>query len=76
MKNHPDAFPDSYRNTFCAGRLNAALGMPKSVSKFEYYDIALSRNTILRRHIDQKIDHRRGYNYCVVYSFYHNVNLT
>ena len=37
---------------------------------FEYYDILLSRNTVLLKHIDSKNDHRPGYNFCVVYSFF------
>ena len=37
---------------------------------FEYFDILLSRNTVLLKHIDSKNDHRPGYNFCVVYSFF------
>ena len=73
-KHHPNAFPDKYRNEQFAGRLNALMGFPKSRAKFEYYDIILSRNTVLHKHCDTKNDHRVGYNHCVVYSFFHSIS--
>ena len=73
-QHYKDSFPDHRRNTLFAGRLNSALGFPRSRAKFEYYDIVLSRNTILRKHIDHKNDHRDGYNHCVVYSFFQEID--
>lgn len=73
-KHFHNSFPDANRNHQCAGRLNSAIGYPNSKAKFEYYDIILSRNTILRRHCDTKNDHRPGYNHCVVYSFFHSID--
>ena len=65
-----DTFVDTERNESCAGLLNNALGFPNSTSCFEYFDIVVTRNTILRKHCDEKNDHRNGYNICTVYSFY------
>ena len=73
-QHYKDSFPDHRRTTLFAGRLNCALGFPRSRAKFEYYDIVLSRNTILRKHIDHKNDHRDGYNHCVVYSFFQEID--
>ena len=69
-----ESFPDEERNTLCAGYLNSRLGFPTSKSLFEYYEIVLSRNTILRKHCDVKNCHRPGYNICCVYSYYVEVN--
>ena len=63
-------FPNKVRTKLCLKRLNKALGFPLSCSKFEYFDIVLYRNTILPKHTDSKNDHRAGYNFCAVYSFY------
>ena len=69
-RNMPGMF--SNRKRFqCAKKLNEVLGYPKAKMRFEYYDIVITRNIVLPKHIDQKNDHRIGYNYCVVYSFYH-----
>ena len=68
------SFSNSGRNSMFAGRLNKAMGFPRSIAKFEYYDIVLSRNTILTKHVDHKNDHRIGYNYCVVFSFFHTID--
>ena len=68
--HYPDAFPDKFRNENCASLLNNHLGFPFSCSKFEYFDIVISRNIALIKHIDTKNDHREGYNYSVIYSFY------
>ena len=69
-KWHKDSFANAERNQTCAGLLNSAMGYPTSHALFEYYEIVVTRNTILRKHCDQKNDHRRGYNLCCVYSFY------
>jgi hypothetical protein len=50
-----------------------AMGYPDAKAKFEYYDMVISRNTTLPKHIDGKNDHRLGYNHCVVYTFYHEL---
>jgi hypothetical protein len=68
--NMPNVFPNHLRTTIFAKRLNNALGFPHSRTKFEYYDIVLSCNLVLLKHLDTKNDHRKGYNICVVYSFY------
>ena len=47
-------------------RFNTELGHPNAKMRFEYYDIALFRNIGLPKHIDQKNDHRKGYNHCVI----------
>ena len=66
----PNAFPKAARTHHCSKKLNAALGIPHSKSKFEYFDIVLSRNTVLPKHIDSKNDHHSGYNFCTIYSYY------
>jgi len=63
-------FPNKLRSNLCVKKLNTALGFPFSRSKFEYFDIVLSRNSVLPKHIDSKNDSRPGYNFCAVYSFY------
>ena len=68
-----DSFVDTERNVGCAGILNNALGFPDAPSCFEYFDIVVTRNTILRKHCDEKNDHRQGYNICTVYSFYTDI---
>ena len=65
-----DSFSDNERNSKCAGLLNRAVGCPNATSLFEYFDIVVTRNTILQKHLDVKNDHRPGYNLCCVYSFY------
>ena len=65
----PNAFPITARTNECSKRLNAVLGISNSKSKFEQFDIVLSRNTVLPKHIDSKNDNRAGYNLCTVYSF-------
>ena len=72
-KHDKKVFSNIKRNQKCAGYLNNLLGFPGSKSLFEYYDIVLSHNTILRKHCDQKNCHRHGYNKCCVYSFFHNL---
>jgi hypothetical protein len=74
LKQYPDAFPSNFRNENCSRRLNEALGFPRSKALFEYYDIVLSRNAILSKHIDTKNDHRVGYDHCIVYSFYTSID--
>ena len=61
---------DHDRTKFCAKRLNAAMGFSTSTSKFEYFDIVLSQNAVLKKHMDYKNDSRLGYDHCVVYSFF------
>lgn len=61
---------DHDRTKHCAKRLNAAMGFSQSTSKFEYFDIVLSKNAILKKHMDYKNDSRLGYDHCVVYSFF------
>ena len=69
-----DSFQNRSRNAQCAGYLNAALGFPKSTSLFEFFDVIMTRNTILQKHTDQKNDHRKGYNICTVYSYVVNLD--
>ena len=64
-----ESFPNAARNAKCAGHLNAKMGFPKSTSLFEYFDVIICRNTVLRKHMDEKNDHRKGYNICTVYSY-------
>ena len=68
-----DAFPNKTRNHLCAGYLNQAMGYPKSASLFEYFDIVVSRNAVLRKHCDVKNNHCEGYNVCCVYSYFQTV---
>jgi len=65
-----NVFPNNLQIGVFAKRLNIALGVPHSRSKFEYYDIVLSCNLVLLNHLDTKNDHRKRENICVVYSFY------
>ena len=69
----PNAFPIIAHTNECSKRLNAVLGFPNPKSKFEYFDIVLSRNTVLPKHIDSKNDKCPGYNLCAVYSFYQEI---
>ena len=69
-KNLPGSFPVQRRTKTFSKLLNEMLGYPKAKFKFEYFDIVLSLNTILPKHIDSKNDNRQGYNLCCVYSFY------
>ena len=72
--HHTDTFSNPDRNKHCAGYLNSSMGYPKSNSLFEFFDIVVFRNTILRKHCDHRNCHRLGYNYCCVYSFFPTVN--
>ena len=67
---HKDSFSNAERNKQCAGYLNSKLGFPQSKSLFEYFDIVISRNTILQKHCDVKNCHRPGYSLCCVYSYF------
>ena len=69
-----DSFHNDARNAKCAGHLNSLMGYPKSTSLFEYFDVILCRNTIIRKHCDLKNDHRKGYNICTVYSYFVMLN--
>ena len=73
MSSMPDMFPRNPKRVKCTKKLNTTLGYPKAKMKFEYYDIVITRNIVLPKHIDQKNDHREGYNFCVVYSYYHTI---
>ena len=70
----PTMMPKHNMRKACAMELNAAMGLPRATMEFEYYDIVLTRNVVLPKHIDRNNDHREGYNYCVVYSFFHIIN--
>ena len=70
QRNIPEMCSNPTRIKFIE-KLNTELGHPNAKMRFEYYDIALFRNMGLPKHIDQKNDHRKGYNHCVVYTFYH-----
>lgn len=75
VERHTDSpFSDKNRTLIFSKLLNKKLGYPRARFKFEYFDIVLSRNTVLPKHIDSKNDHRPGYNYCAVYSFFETVN--
>ena len=75
VKSHcRNAFPDVNRKKMFTNKLNDQLGIPESSTQFEYYDIVLTRNCVLPKHIDEKNDHRAGYDFCVVYSFHHSIN--
>ena len=62
---------DLNRIKHCVKRLNEAMGFPQSTSRFEYFDIVLTQNTLLKKHMDYKNDNREGYDHCVVYSFFY-----
>ena len=47
------------------------MGFESSSSLFEYIHIVIAKNTVLNEHVDHKNDHRPGYNFCSVYSFFH-----
>ena len=69
-----NSFPNKDRNQNCAGHLNKLMGYPQSTSLFEYYDVVISRNVVLRKHCDSKNDHRPGYNLCSVYSYFTTID--
>ena len=70
----PSMMPKHNIRKACAQKLNEEMGLPRASMEFEYYHIVLTRNVVLPKHIDMKNDHREGYNYCVVYSFFHVIN--
>ena len=65
------SFSHPIRTKLFAKIFNNAMGFGSSSSLFEYIQIVISKNTVLNEHIDHKNDHRSGYNFCSVYSFYH-----
>ena len=67
---HKDSLSNPARNKQCAGYLNSKMGFPLTTSLFEYFDLFISRNTILPKHCDVKNCHRPGYSMCCVYSYY------
>ena len=69
-----ESFPNDARKAKCAGYLNSLMGYPKSSSLFEYFEVILCRNTILRKHCDQKNDHRKGYNICTACAYFVMLN--
>ena len=62
---------DLNRIAYFAKRLNKAMGFAKSSSCFEYFDIVMTKNAQLKKHMDYKNDGRAGYDHCVVYSFFY-----
>ena len=68
--NYRSAMRDLNRISHCVKRLNEAMGFPQSTSRFEYFDVVLTRNALLKKHMDYKNDYRHGYDHCVVYSFF------
>ena len=68
MTMNPHCFTDHTRNTLFSKKMNTRMGFRDSQSKFEYTEIVLSHNCVLKEHIDFKNDHRHGYNSCIVYS--------
>ena len=73
-QKYPGALSDSRRTKLFASLFNERLGKPFSWNRFEYVDIVLSHNTVLPSHLDQKNDHRAGYDHCAVYTFSTNVS--
>ena len=71
---YPGSMSDNNRTKIFAKPLNTHLGKPNSCNKFEYIDIVLSHNTVLPFHLDEKNDHRDGYDHCTVYTFASNVS--
>ena len=71
-----DCFPNPVRTKLFAKIMNGTMGFRSSSSLFEYVQVVISKNTILKEHIDHKNDHRKGYNFCIVYSFYHVIDNT
>ena len=69
-----ECFPNPVRTKLFAKILNGAMGFGSSSSLIEYVHVVISKNTILNEHIDHKNDHRQGYNFCIVYSFYHIID--
>ena len=65
------SFSNQIRTRLFAKIFNTAMGFESSSSLFEYIHIVIAKNTVLNEHVDHKNDHRSGYNFCSVYSFYH-----
>ena len=65
------SFTNPLRTKLFAKIFNNAMGFESSSSLFEYIQIVVAKNTVLNEHVDHKNDHRSGYNFCSVYSFYH-----
>ena len=66
-----ECFSNPVRTKLFATMFNNAMGFGSSSSLFKYIHVVISKNTVLNEHIDHKNDHRPGYNFCIVYSFYH-----
>ena len=73
---NPTAFCDEEHTQIATNVLNARLGHPGTsvTSRFECVHIVLTHNTKLNKHIDMLNDHRPGYNYCAVYTFYESTD--
>ena len=69
-----DMLPKYNQQKQCSMKLNKAMSYKGIKMEFEYYDIILTRNCILPGHIDEKNDHRAGYNFVMVYSFFHIID--
>ena len=69
-----EMFPNP-KSLECTKKINTELGYPWARMRFEYYEILVTRNIVLPKHIYQKNDHMKGYKLCVVYSFYLCLNV-
>ena len=49
-------------------------GLSKIIFPFKYFEIIICQNIILRKHCDQKSDHRTGYNMCIIYTYFVMLN--
>ena len=65
------SFTNPIRTNLFAKIFNNTMGFESSSSLFEYIHIVIAKNTVLNEHVDHKNDHRSGYNFCSVYSFFH-----
>ncbi len=74
MPTNQQCFGDHIRNTLFSKMMNTQMGFQESQSKFEYAEIVLNRNCVMKEHIDSKNDHRHGCNSCIVYSSFAKVN--
>ena len=67
---YKDSFSDHEQHIRCAGYLNSQMGFPGSKSLFEFYDMVISRNTVLRKYRDVMKCHRPESNICCVYLYF------
>ena len=66
---YPGAMSDSLCTKIFASLLNSRLGKPKFCNRYEYGDVVLSYNTVFPSHVEEKNDHRPGYDHCAMYTF-------